>query len=126
MLLLKRTFVLILENGFLKESGTKLTGLFFSALVSLLLTIRVPFNLLYTSVGSPQVRIHLNIYYSHIVSCLKRSEEVALPLCRFRGQTRSSIWKNDPELKTIKNRAKYVAKNVDSLRSPFKGECFRY
>ena len=28
MLLLRRTFVLILESGFLNENGTKLTGLF--------------------------------------------------------------------------------------------------
>ena len=80
--------------------------LYFSTLVSLLSTFKVPFNLLYTGVGSPQARIQLNIYYSHIVSCLKRSEEVAVPLCRFRAQTRSWIWKNNPELKTIQNRAK--------------------
>ena len=73
---------------------------YFSTLVSLLLRIKVPFNLLCTSVGSPQARVQLDIYYSHILLCLKRSEEVAFPLCRFWAQTRCSIWKNDPELKT--------------------------
>ena len=78
----------------------------FSTIVSLLSTIKVPFNLFCTRFGSPQVRIKLNIYYSHIVSCLKRSEEVAFPLCCFWAQTRSLIWKNDPDLKTMQDRAK--------------------
>ena len=65
--------------------------LYFSTLVSLLSAIKVPFNLLCTSVGSSQARIQLNIYYSRIVLCLKRSEEVAVPLCCFQAQTKSSI-----------------------------------
>ena len=98
--------------------------LYFSTLVSLLSTIKVPFNLLCTSVGSPQARIQLNIYYSHIVSCLKRSEEVAVPLCRFRAKTRSSIWKNDPELKTIKNQAKLWLKIWIACGRPLRGNVF--
>ena len=98
--------------------------LYLSTLALLLSTIKVPFNLLCTSVISPQARVQLNIYYSQIVSCLKKAEEVAVPLCRFKLKTRGSIWKSDPDLKIVKNRAKLWLRIWVACGRPLRGHLF--
>ena len=69
--------------------------------------MRVPYHLLQLKyIGSDRVS-GLNSYYRELVSCLKESECRAVPLERICIGTQKSTWSADPNLKTIKNKAKF-------------------
>ena len=81
--------------------------LYMSTLAALLLsTIKNQFNLLCTSISLTNGRSLLSKYYLQILACLKQAE-FATPRFRVRLTTLSSIWKDVPELKGIKNRTKF-------------------
>lgn len=98
--------------------------LYISTLTTLLVNIKVPYNLLCTSVISPKARSQLNVYYYKIASCLREAEAVAVPLQRIRVNTRKSLWKFDPDLKVIKNRAKLWLKIWNACGRPLSGHLF--
>ena len=98
--------------------------LYISTLTALLSCVKIPFNLLCTSVFSPQARVQLNVYYLHLVKCMKQAENVAVPLVRVKLKTRSPIWKEDPGLKAVKNRAKLWLRIWIACGRPLRGQVF--
>ena len=48
----------------------------------------------------------LDCYYIQIINCLKEAEAIALPLQHVRCGMQKPIWSLDPNLKTLKNKAK--------------------
>lgn len=98
--------------------------LYICTLATLLSSVTVPYHLLCTSVLSPNARSQLNSYYSQIVACLKQAEAIAVPVSRIRSKTRSSLWKEDPQLKIVKNRAKMWLRIWNACGRPTSGHVF--
>jgi len=98
--------------------------LYISTLAILLGSLRVPFHLLQLSVSPTKSNYDLNHYYNQIVWCLKRAEEVAVPQERVRKSTRKPMWSCDPELKSVKNKAKLWLRIWVANGRPLAGNVF--
>ena len=96
-------------------------SLYISTLAMLLATIQVPFHLLQLSCKSSNDKNTLNDYYLKLVSCLKTAELTAVPRERVRRNTRKPEWSWDPELKSIKNKAKFWLRIWVSCGRPSEG-----
>ena len=82
-------------------------SLYILKLTSFLSLIRAPYNLLQLKyVGSDRFS-ELKSNYKEIAFCLKEAECRAVPLGRIRIGTQKSIWSADPNVKTLKNKAKF-------------------
>ena len=81
--------------------------LYLATLTALLSTIKVPYDLLQTSVSSPSSGANLNCYYYQIVHCLKSASKAAVPVDKVRIGTRKPNWNVDPEVKRAKQKAKF-------------------
>ena len=100
--------------------------LYLATLGALLFTIRVPFHLLCTNAYPiiDNARADLNRYYRDIILCIKQAEDVAIPLIRVRRNTQKPIWKCDPLLKKVKNKAKFWLRIWSACGRPFQGTVF--
>ena len=98
--------------------------LYVATLASLLSTINVPYNLLCCGVTSPSARLQLNTYYHQIILCLKKTEQVAVPIERIRSNTRKFVWNYDPLLKKVKNQAKLWLRIWIACGRPSRGTVF--
>jgi beta-xylosidase len=70
-------------------------------------SIKVPYHLLQVTGHFSNYKQSLNEYYDKMIWCLKQAEATAIPLEKIKVKTRKPKWVLDPELKVVKNRAKF-------------------
>jgi hypothetical protein len=99
-------------------------SLYLSTLALLLSNISVSFHLLGACYFISDVRGQLNAYYRNIISSIKQAEAIAVPFIRVRLNTRKTFWKCDPELKKVKNQAKFWLKLWIACDRPSSGQVF--
>ena len=98
--------------------------MYITTLCTLLSTIKVPFHLLQTSIKCPDSKEDLNSYYYQIVACLKSATKVAVPIEHVRSGSRKPLWNIHPEVKKVKNRAKFWLRLWNACDRPSSGAVF--
>ena len=99
-------------------------ALYITTLSALLGSIKVPYHLLQVTDRFSNDKQSLNEYYDKIIWCLKQAEATAVPLEKIKVKTRKPEWVLDPELKVVKNKAKFWLRIWVSCGRPNRGVVF--
>ena len=113
------------KKWFEKSNWEKANGsVYLTTLASLLSTLCVTYHFLQLSTPCLNKKLDLNIYYLKIAYCLKQAEAVAVLFDPCHVNTRQPVWNIRPELKTIKNKAKFWLRIWVACGRPASGKVF--